>query len=440
MSHATSATDTDLATEGTICVVGLGYVGLPLALAFAEEGRDVIGFDVSAEKVEQFQNGEDPTGDFGADKIAATEATFTVDPTAIGEADVVIIAVPTPVDGHGTPNLDYITGAGETVGEHMSPRTTVVLESTVYPGVTREELVPAIEKASGFTLGEEFEVGYSPERVSPGDAGRGLRDVQKIVSGNTTAAREQIAGLYETVVDAGVYCAPDIKTAEAAKAIENVQRDINIALVNELAIASEHMGLDAREVLKAAGTKWNFHDEYRPGLVGGHCIPVDPHLFAYGSEQAGFVPELVEQARDINEYVPSHVAELVRKAMNDTGNVPKDSRVLLLGVAYKGNVGDIRTSKVDKIIEDLQGYGVEIVAHDPHADDDAVRTNFGVEVQEDVSFEGYDGVIVGTGHDAFDDIDVADLGGLNGDGFVVDVPGVFDQDTLGAAGIAYRRL
>ncbi|WP_435363066.1 nucleotide sugar dehydrogenase [Haloarchaeobius sp. DYHT-AS-18] len=430
----------DARTE-SVCIVGLGYVGLPLALTFAEEGRPVVGYDVQTEKVESLASGTDPTGELGDERIADSEATFTDDPGSIARADVVVLTVPTPVDEVGTPDLSYIESAGETVGEHMSEDTIVVLESTVYPGATESVLVPALESTSGFTVGEEFEVGYSPERVSPGNSKRGLRDVTKIVSGRTDAVCERVADVYESIVDAGVYRAPDIETAEAAKAIENVQRDVNIALVNELAIACDHLDLDTQAVLDAAGTKWNFHDEYRPGLVGGHCIPVDPHLFSYQSEREGFVPELIMQAREINEYVPSHVAELVRRAMNDTGTVPRESRVLVLGVAYKPNVGDIRTSEVGAIIADLEEYGVDMVAYDPHADSDAIRENFDVPVTTDLSFEAFDGVLVGTGHDEFADIDVDEMAeALTGDGFVVDVPGVLARAKDPTVDVTYRNL
>ncbi|WP_267642373.1 nucleotide sugar dehydrogenase [Haloarchaeobius amylolyticus] len=430
----------DAETE-SVCIVGLGYVGLPLTLAFAEEGHPVVGYDVQSEKVATLSNGTDPTGELGDGRVADSDATFTDDPDAIARADVVVLTVPTPVDEVGTPDLSYIESAGETVGEHMSAGTTVVLESTVYPGATEEVLVPALESTSGFTVGEEFEVGYSPERVSPGDSKRGLRDVTKIVSGRTEDVCDQVAAVYESIVDAGVYRAPDIQTAEAAKAIENVQRDINIALVNELAIACDHLDLDTEAVLEAAGTKWNFHDEYRPGLVGGHCIPVDPHLFSYQSKQEGFAPELIMKAREINEYVPSHVAELVRRAMNDTGNVPRESRVLVLGVAYKPNVGDIRTSEVDAILDDLEEYGVEMVVYDPHADADAVRENFDVPVTDSLSFEDYDGVLVGTGHDEFAEIDVTTMAErLADDGFVVDVPGALARAKEDGVDVTYRKL
>ncbi|MFC6955388.1 nucleotide sugar dehydrogenase [Halorubellus litoreus] len=430
----------DVASK-TIGVVGLGYVGLPLAVAFDDAGLGVVGFDVSREKVDALDAGEDPIEEVGDDTVAASDADFTADPSTLVDCDLVVLTVPTPVDDVGTPDFSYIESAGETVGEHMAPGTTVVLESTVYPGATEDVLVPALEAASGLELGDDFGVGYSPERVSPGDSKRGLRDVTKIVSGHSEDAREEIAAVYEAVVDAGIHRVDEIKTAEAAKAIENVQRDINIALVNELAIACDHLDVDAEAVLEAAGTKWNFHDEYRPGLVGGHCIPVDPHLFSYESERQGFEPDLIVQAREINEYMPAHVAEKARKAMNDARTVPAETDLLVMGVAYKPNVGDIRTSKVKPIVEDLAEYGVSMTVHDPYAADDEIRDEFGVDVVSDPDLEAYDGVLFGVGHDEFHSIEAADLvSALNGSGFVVDVPGVVDEDAAHTADLTYRKL
>lgn len=427
----------------TVGVVGLGYVGLPLAMAFDDAGLSVVGYDVEADTVNALETGSDPTDEVGDGTVAAADATFTVDAAALSTCDVVILTVPTPVDDVGTPDLSFIESAGETVGEYLSPGTTVVLESTVYPGATEGVLVPAIEAASGYDVGEAFEVGYSPERLSPGDDEHGLGDVTKIVSGRTPAVLDEVAALYEQIVDAGVHRADDIAAAEAAKVVENVQRDINIALVNELAVACDHLGVETESVLEAAGTKWNFHDEYRPGLVGGHCIPVDPHLFAYEAKREGFVPELIEQAREINEYMPAHVADLARRAMNESGLVPRETDLLVLGVAYKPNVGDLRTSKVCEIGADLAEYGVSLSAYDPHADPDGVRETFDVDVDvvTDLSLSAYDGVLVGVGHDEFDAVGVGTLAEqLGPDGFVVDVPGLYEQDAVERAGLTYRNL
>jgi UDP-N-acetyl-D-galactosamine dehydrogenase len=392
----------------TVCIVGLGYVGLPLAVEFDRAGLHVIGYDVDADKVAALAEGDDPTNEVGAESIRNGDVQFTAEPDAISDADYVILTVPTPVDDLGNPDLSFIESAGETVGQHMSRDTTVVLESTVFPGATETVLVPAIEDASGLSVGEDFEVGYSPERASPGDTGRSVTDVVKIVSGRTDAVTEDLAELYGVVVDAGTYEAPTIQTAEAAKAIENVQRDINIALVNELAIACDYMDLNTHEVLEAAGTKWNFHDGYRPGLVGGHCIPVDPLFLAHRSEREGFSPKLILQGREINEYMPTHTANLTVRALNQGGKVLKDSKLLVMGLAYKPNVPDIRTSEINGVISELQTYDVELAGHDPHADDDAMREEFGIEIQEELSFEGFDGVILAAAHDEYLEVDFED--------------------------------
>ena len=425
----------------TVCVVGLGYVGLPLAVEFDAAGTRVVGYDVDEEKVEGLAAGRDPTGEMGQERIAGSDVLFTSDPTHIGDADYVILAVPTPVDDLKNPDLRFVESAGETVGRHMSPGTTVVLESTVYPGATETVLVPALEDASEMTLGDEFEVGYSPERASPGDAGRSVSEVVKIVSGRTDEVTADLADLYGTVVKAGVYEAPNIQTAEAAKAIENVQRDINIALVNELSIACHHMGLDTDEVLEAAGTKWNFHEGYRPGLVGGHCIPVDPLFLAHRSEREGFSPKLILQGREINEYMSQHTANLVVRALNDAGKVLRDSRLLLLGVSYKPNVSDIRTSKVDSVIAELEQFDIEVVGHDPHADADAAREEFGIEMTEDADFEGYDGIVLATAHDEYRTLDLEQAAAaLNDDPILMDVSGVFDADEAESYGFTYDKL
>jgi UDP-N-acetyl-D-galactosamine dehydrogenase len=425
----------------TVCVVGLGYVGLPLALAFAEEGVPVIGFDVDGGKVESLSAGRDPTGHAGDDAVAGSEVSFSIDPAAIGSADYVVVAVPTPVDDGNNPNLAHVEAAAETIGEQMTPGTTVVLESTVFPGATEEVLVPALEAASGFALGEEFHVGYAPERAAPGETGRGVRDVVRVVSGDTDAVRDELAALYGHVVDAGTYPAPSIRTAEAAKVIENVQRDVNIALANELAVICDHLDLRTRDVLDAAASKWNFHDEYRPGLVGGHCIPVDPLYLVHRSEHEGFSPKLVLQAREVNEYMPKHAAEVTLKGLNRCGKVLRESRVLVLGLSYKANVGDIRTSEVRGLLAELREYGVDVVGHDPHVDPGAAREAFGVPLADTPSPDGYDAAVVATGHDAFRELAPADFAdGLSAEPLLVDLPGLFDRATVEAAGVRYAEL
>ena len=426
--------------DETVCIVGLGYVGLPLASAFDEEGLDVIGYDVDEAKVTELTEGRDPTNEIGDEAVAQSEIEFTTDPTPIERADYVIITVPTPVDNMKNPNLDFIEGAGQTIGEHISAGTTVVLESTVYPGVTRDVLAPAIEDASGFTLGEEFNVGYSPERLAPG-TDKSLREVVKIVSGDSDETLADLAALYERVVDAGVYRAPTVEAAEAAKVLENVQRDVNIAVVNELALICDHIGLDTREVIDAAASKWNFH-EYEPGLVGGHCIPVDPLFLVHGSERAGYSPKLILQAREVNEYMPKHTAELTLKALNRSGKVLQDSKLVVLGLAYKPNVGDLRTSEIGGVITTLEEYGIECSGYDPLAPSETIRESFGIEPLDEPDFEGADGIILATPHD--DMVAELDLAAareqLAENPVLVDVKGVLDADEATKAGYAYRKL
>ena len=286
----------------------------------------------------------------------------------------------------------------------------------------------------------EFNLGYSPERLSPGVEGQGLRDVKKIVSGDTDETLAELSTLYGMVVDAGVYEAPSIETAEAAKVTENVQRDVNIALVNELSIICDHLDIETSEVLDAAGTKWNFHD-YRPGLVGGHCIPVDPLYLAHGAERAGYSPNLVLTSREVNEYMPKHAAEHVLRALNESGKVLQESRVLVLGLAYKPNVGDVRTSEIGGVITELESYRLDVLGHDPHVPTDAAREEFGIDVVDDLEFDGYDGVILATAHDAYADLDVETMADvMNDDPVMLDIMGAVDGDAAVDAGFEYRTL
>ena len=433
-------TDERSVREDVVCVVGLGYVGLPLAYEFDRAGYDVIGFDVDAEKIEQLRAGVDPTGDVGSDALGTCDVRFTARETELERGRFVLVAVPTPVDDLENPDLKYVRAAGETIGRNLREGATVVLESTVYPGATREILVPAIEATSGLTGGEDFFVGYSPERIVPGDDERDLRNVVKIVSGQDEETLEELAALYESVVDAGVHRAPEIEVAEAAKCIENIQRDLNIALVNELAIACDRLDVDPRAILEAAGTKWNFH-EYRPGLVGGHCIPVDPFYIIYESERNGFSPKLIQQAREVNEYMPKHVAELVLKRLNACGKVPRESTVLILGLAYKPNVGDVRTSVIDGTIAALEDFDVEVVGHDPCADPDEMREEFDVEIRRRLSVSGVDGVVLATPHDRFLEVDYARLAErMAPNPFLVDVDGALDPTELAETELDYTRI
>ncbi|WP_049987346.1 nucleotide sugar dehydrogenase [Halobellus rufus] len=424
----TRSRDESKGAQFRVSVVGLGYVGLPLAVGFDRAGHEVRGYDISQSTVDRLQRGVDPTKDVGDRPIQESDITFGTDPSLIDGADFVVVTVPTPITDENDPNLDFVEAAAETVGQHMTADTIVVLESTVFPGATREVFAPTIEKASGFTLGQEFSVGYSPERLVPGDDKHSLEKVVKIVSGYDDETLAELVKLYESIVDAGVHKAASLEVAEAAKCIENVQRDVNIALINELSVACDRLGIDSNAVLEAAGTKWNFHD-YRPGLVGGHCIPVDPFFFIYQSKKNGFDPELIETARDVNEYMPKHVAKKTVKGLNQAGKVLKESRVLVLGLTYKPNVEDIRTSAIDGTIEHLEEYDIEVVGHDPYARDDALRGEFEIEVASELTFEEYDAVILGAGHDEYDEIDFEELTSeLAGEPVVIDTEGAFERE------------
>ena len=425
-------------TTASVCVVGLGYVGLPLAAALNEAGNSVTGFDIDPDKVETLESGVDPTGDVGDSAIAEGDIEYTTDSADIAESEFVIVAVPTPVDDNEKPNLGIVEGAARTVGENMTEGTTVVLESTVYPGATREVFVPALEEASGMTAGEDFDVGYSPERMVPGDTEHGLANVVKIVSALTDEGRDELAELYCTVVDAGLHEAPTIETAEAAKCVENTQRDVNIALMNELAMVCDELDLDTEAVLEAAGTKWNFH-EYEPGLVGGHCIPVDPFYLLYQSEREGVDPELIRTSREVNESVSDHLADMTIRALNESEKVPKNSRVLVAGLAYKPDVDDIRTSKIGQVIEELRGYGIEVVGFDPHADPEATREAFDIEIQDAFDVTDFDGIVIGTPHSEFHSLSPATLADqMADDPVMIDIDGLFEKQAADL--FTYRRL
>ena len=425
---------------GTICVVGLGYVGVPLSVAFGKEGHDVIGYDIDEGKVNKINNGVDPSGDFEDKMIEQADIRATTDPTFISDAEYVIVTVPTPVDDLKNPKLEYVEEAGQVIGKYIESGTTVILESTVYPGATREVLAPSIEETSGLASGEGFYIGYSPERIVPGDESRGIQDIVKIVSGQTDEVLEDIASLYESIIHAGIHKAPEIEVAEAAKAIENVQRDVNIALMNELAIACYNIGLDTHEVLKAARTKWNFHD-YRPGLVGGHCIPVDPFYIIHESKRQGYIPELIETGRKVNEYMPTHIADLLLRELNNQGKVLCESTVLILGLAYKPGVGDVRTSAVDKAIERLQVYDVDVIGFDPHADQGELEKEFDTQVADKIEFSGIDAVLLATPHKQCQTLDYSQMESeMNENPILLDVDHVLDGEKVTKTGIKYVSL
>jgi UDP-N-acetyl-D-galactosamine dehydrogenase len=453
-----------------IAVIGLGYVGLPLAVAFDDAGHAVTAFDIDAEKVATLRAGEDPTGDTGAAAVTASDIEFTTDPSELSTADYVIVTVPTPVEDGGNPDLSYVEAAGETVGQYITSGATVVLESTVYPGATMEVLCPAIEAESGMSVGEGFEIGYSPERLSPGVGGRQLPDVVKVVSGRTEAVTQDLVELYEQIIDAGVHAAPSIEAAEAAKCVENIQRDVNIALMNELSGALSEMGIDTRAVLAAAGTKWNFQ-RYEPGLVGGHCIPIDPYYLIYRARQANFEPELMSTARRVNDRVPARVCGLVnrgfvlreelrgqedrlveaerpivtggrgRKATDGSGSEESRPAILVLGLTYKPGAADVRSAVLERLIHELKTDGYEISGYDPHGHARDLADEYDIDILEEIEFGGFDGVVVPTAHPEFIDLDPAEMvTELNDYPVIVDVDWAFSPESFDELPAVYHDL
>jgi UDP-N-acetyl-D-galactosamine dehydrogenase len=424
----------------TIGVIGLGYVGLPLAIAFGKVRR-VIGFDMSKPKIESYRKGIDPTGEVDpADMRAAVHLEYTDDGARLAEADVIIVAVPTPVDEAHNPDFTPLVGASETAGRCMKKGTTVVFESTVYPGATEEVCVPVIEKHSGMKWGRDFFVGYSPERINPGDKEHTFTKILKVVSGDTPETLEKVAALYASVVVAGVHKASSIKVAEAAKVIENSQRDINIAFMNELAIIFDRLGIDTSEVLQAAGTKWNFLP-FRPGLVGGHCIGVDPYYLTHKAQTAGYHPEVILSGRRINDGMGKFIAEKTVKLMIAAGSAIKGARVNVLGLTFKEDCPDLRNSRVIDIIRELRSYGIEVAVHDPAAESDEARHEYGVTLTDWDELPQADAVVVAVAHREYRAMAPAALGAqLRPGGGVVDVKSVLDPARVRAAGFAFWRL
>jgi UDP-N-acetyl-D-galactosamine dehydrogenase len=407
-----------------VCVVGVGYVGLPLAEAFAQHLK-VVGFDVNHEKVRSLNVTNNQTN-----------LEFTSDPAKIKEADYVLICVPTPVTRSKEPDLSYVKSAADIVGRNLKSGATVVLESTVYPGVTEELVKPILEKESGLKCGIGFYIGYSPERINPSDDEHTLDKITKVVAGMDEETTARLAELYGLVTT--VYTAKDIKTAEAAKVIENIQRDLNIALMNELAIIFQKLGLDTRSVLEAAGTKWNFHP-YKPGLVGGHCIPVDPYYFVYKAKELGYHPQVILAGRAINDYMAKHVAEMAIKGLNEVGKVIKGSKVLIMGLTYKENVPDTRESPVKEMVKELQEFGCDVYGYDPLLRNEEIEA-FGVQALDNLE-EKMDCVIVAVAHDEFRQLRLSELTiKMNNRPVLIDVRGLFDGNEAEEKGVYYRRL
>ncbi len=424
----------------TIGVIGLGYVGLPLAIAFGKKRR-VIGFDMASAKIASYRAGVDPTGEVDeAEMRAAVHLEYTADGARLAEADVIIVAVPTPVDEAHQPDFKPLIGASQTAGKFMKRGTTVIFESTVYPGATEEVCVPVIEKHSGMKWKSDFNVGYSPERINPGDKEHTFTKILKVVSGDTPETLERVAALYSSVVIAGVHKASSIKVAEAAKVIENSQRDINIAFMNELAIIFDRIGIDTSEVLQAAGTKWNFLP-FRPGLVGGHCIGVDPYYLTHKAETTGYHPEVILAGRRINDGMGKFIAEKTIKLMIASGSSIKGARVNVLGLTFKEDCPDLRNSRVIDIISELKSYGVEVFVHDPSADSDEAQHEYGIGLTDWEHLPEADAVVLAVAHKEYRKLKPTDFARqLRPGGGVVDVKSVLSPDEVRSAGYAFWRL
>jgi len=426
--------------QGVVAVVGLGYVGLPLAVEFGKK-RKTIGFDLSQAKVENYRQCIDSTGEVSSEDLrAAKQLTVSTDPAALAQADFFIVAVPTPVDPAHQPDLAALSGASESVGKHMKSGAIVVYESTVYPGATEEVCVPILEKASGKRWKRDFHVGYSPERINPGDREHTLTRIVKVVAGDTPETLERVAALYQSVVTAGVFRASSIKVAEAAKVIENTQRDLNIALMNELAILFDRLGIDTLEVLQAAGTKWNFLP-FRPGLVGGHCIGVDPYYLTHKAEMIGYHPQIILAGRRINDGMGKLIAEQTVKHMIRNGSKVRSSRVNVLGLTFKENCPDIRNTRVIDVIHELKSYGVEVHVHDPVPDAGEARHEYGLELESWEALPRADALVVAVPHRQFLARPIADyLTKVVEQGCFIDVKSQFDIAALREAGLTVWRL
>lgn len=424
----------------TIAVVGLGYVGLPLAVELARVFR-VIGFDIKRKLIGKLSEGIDTTGEISVKQLKSSKIAFTCDPRRLQLASVIIIAVPTPINEHKTPDLFALKSASETVGINLRKGSVVVYESTVYPGATEEICVPIIERFSGMICGKDFEVGYSPERINPGDRAHRVSNTIKIVAARNNKTADLLTKIYGAVVKAGIHRAPDIKTAEAAKVIENIQRDLNIALVNELALIFNKMGIDTKAVLDAAGTKWNFLP-FQPGLVGGHCIGVDPYYLTFKAQTIGYHPEVILAGRRINDTMGKYIAANTIKQLINTGRSIKKCKVLILGFTFKENVSDVRNTRVIDIYNELKEYGIKVFIHDPHADREEVFTTYRLSlIQKPEHKKPYDGIVLAVKHDIYSRYTPGHLKKLcNSRPVLIEAKALFKKEQVARAGFNHWRL
>jgi UDP-N-acetyl-D-galactosamine dehydrogenase len=426
--------------EEKIAVVGLGYVGLPLAIHFSRHFK-VVGYDLKVERISELMAGYDRTLEVADEALKAANVFYTDDPSNLKSCKLVIVAVPTPIDEYRIPDLEPLRGASKIVGQNLSPGTCVVYESTVYPGATEEVCVPILEKTSNLVMGKDFIVGYSPERINPGDKQHTLPSIMKIVSGSDNQCTQFLADVYGTVVKAGIHKASSIKVAEAAKVIENTQRDLNIALMNELAQIFDNMGIDTLEVLHAAGTKWNFLP-FRPGLVGGHCIGVDPYYLTFKAEALGYHPEMILAGRRINDGMGKYIAEKTVKQLIHSNRQVHGAKVGILGLTFKEDVPDLRNTRVVDIIRELEEYGVTVLVHDPLADAKEARHYYGLELLSLDQLNGLDAVVLAVQHQGYLEMGIEGIGALCGAGIpiIMDVKGAFDGKTAQAVNIIHWRL
>lgn len=425
-----------------ISVIGLGYVGLPVAIEFAKK-YDVIGLDIDEQKVAQYRAGTDVTEEVGDQMVQETTMKFSTEESDLQACKFHVVAVPTPINTDKTPNLTPIISASKTVGRNLTKGSVVVFESTVYPGTTEEICIPILEEQSGLTFGVDFKVGYSPERINPGDKVNTLTKITKVVSGSDDQSLRVISNVYDSIIEAGVHEAESIRVAEAAKVIENSQRDINIAFMNELSMVFNKMGINTKAVLKAAGTKWNFLN-FTPGLVGGHCIGVDPYYFTYKAEQLGYHSQIILAGRKINDNMGKHIASNIIKTMIKTEQSINDARIAILGMTFKENVADVRNTKVIDIIKELQEYGVNVLVHDPVADREEVHEEFEIDLVDERELTELDTIVMAVPHDVFKEKYTLDhlqsMYRHDDKQVLVDVRSLYDQRSCEARGLTYWSL
>ena len=430
--------------EETLAVVGLGYVGMPIAHAFSKKGIDVTGFDLNKEKIDVYRSGIDPTKEVGDEEIKNTKVRFTSDERDLSKAKFIIIAVPTPVNTDHTPDLTPVISASKIVGRNMTKGCIVVYESTVYPGCTEDVCIPILEKQSGLSCGTDFKVGYSPERINPGDKVHRLENIKKIVAGIDEESLKEIKAVYDLVIEVGTHPVSNLRTAEAVKVVENSQRDINIAFMNELAMVFDRMDIDTNEVVDGMNTKWNALG-FRPGLVGGHCIGVDPYYFTYEAEKLGYHSQIILNGRIVNDSMGAYVADKAVKEMIKAGQAPKTSKVVILGLTFKENCPDIRNSKVYDIIKQLNSYGIDPIVVDPWASENSAMNEYGLKITKLEVVSDADCVIVVVAHDEFKKLSLDTIkklykNGPDGSKVLIDVKGIYNVDELKRSGMQWWRL